>query len=103
MPSRSKRRIAGPRLRRFREAARHPKSNLGPLEFHREKWEAAYVKRIDAAIAALKSASIPVFWVSLPAQPDGAFALVWARTTVAPNAIRGPRAIGKQEFAEKGI
>jgi uncharacterized protein len=47
---------------------RGPQSNLGPLEFHSEKWEAAYVKRIDAAIAALKSAGVPVFWVSLPAQ-----------------------------------
>ena len=47
---------------------RGAQGNLGPLEFHSEKWEAAYVKRIDAAIAALKSAGVPVFWVSLPAQ-----------------------------------
>ena len=47
---------------------RGTQGNLGPLEFHSEKWEAAYVKRIDAAIAALKSAGVPVFWVSLPAQ-----------------------------------
>jgi uncharacterized protein len=41
---------------------------LGPFEFHSEKWEAAYVKRIDTAITALKSAGVPVFWVGLPAQ-----------------------------------
>ena len=40
----------------------------GTFEFHTEKWEAAYVKRIDATIAALKSAGVPVFWVGLPAQ-----------------------------------
>ena len=39
-----------------------------PLEFHTEKWEAAYVKRIDAAMAALKSAGVPVLWVGLPPQ-----------------------------------
>jgi hypothetical protein len=47
---------------------RGAQGNLGPLEFHSERWEAAYVKRIDAAVAALKSAGVPVFWVSLPAQ-----------------------------------
>jgi uncharacterized protein len=41
---------------------------IGTFEFHSEKWEAAYVKRIDATIAALKSAGVPVFWVGLPAQ-----------------------------------
>jgi hypothetical protein len=40
----------------------------GTFEFHTEKWEAAYVKRIDATIAAMKSANVPVFWVGLPAQ-----------------------------------
>jgi hypothetical protein len=40
----------------------------GPWEFHTEKWEHAYVRRIDAAIAALKSAGVPVFWVGLPSQ-----------------------------------
>src|SRR5262245_54216700 len=40
----------------------------GPLEFHSERWEAAYIRRIDATIAALKSASVPVFWVGLPPQ-----------------------------------
>jgi len=40
----------------------------GPWEFHTEKWELAYIKRIDATIAALKSAGVPVFWVGLPSQ-----------------------------------
>ncbi len=42
--------------------------NAGPLEFHSERWEAAYIRRIDATIAALKSAGVPVFWVGLPPQ-----------------------------------
>ena len=33
-------------------------------------WQAAYVQRIDATIAALKSANVPVFWVGLPPQRD---------------------------------
>jgi hypothetical protein len=40
----------------------------GPFEFHTDKWEAAYIRRIDATIAALKSAGVPVLWVGLPAQ-----------------------------------
>ena len=40
----------------------------GNFEFHSEKWEAAYTKRIDATVVALKSAGVPVFWVGLPAQ-----------------------------------
>ena len=40
----------------------------GPWEFRSEKWELAYIRRIDAAIAALKSAGVPVIWVGLPAQ-----------------------------------
>jgi hypothetical protein len=43
-------------------------TSYGPWEFHTEKWEAAYIRRIDAAIAALKSAGVPVIWVGLPAQ-----------------------------------
>src|SRR5689334_13019678 len=43
-------------------------ASYGPWEFHTEKWEAAYIRRIDAAIAALKSAGVPVIWVGLPAQ-----------------------------------
>jgi len=42
--------------------------NTGPLEFRSERWEAAYIRRIDATIAALKSAGVPVFWVGLPPQ-----------------------------------
>jgi uncharacterized protein len=40
----------------------------GPWEFQSEKWEVAYIKRIDATIAALKSAGVPVIWVGLPSQ-----------------------------------
>ena len=40
----------------------------GPWEFGSEKWELAYTKRIDATIAALKSAGVPVIWVGLPSQ-----------------------------------
>jgi uncharacterized protein len=36
--------------------------------FHTEKWEPAYIKRVDATIAALKSAGVPVLWVGLPSQ-----------------------------------
>jgi hypothetical protein len=43
-------------------------SATGPFEFHTDEWEAAYIKRIDATIAALKSAVVPVLWVGLPAQ-----------------------------------
>jgi len=48
------------------EQARH--ASYGPWEFHTEKWELAYVRRIDATIAALKSAGVPVIWVGLPSQ-----------------------------------
>jgi uncharacterized protein len=60
------------------EAPEQPPANLtpeqarqfayGPWEFHTEKWELAYIRRIDATIAALKSAGVPVFWVGLPSQ-----------------------------------
>jgi hypothetical protein len=40
----------------------------GPLEFQSETWQAAYIQRIDATIAALKTANVPVFWVGLPPQ-----------------------------------
>ena len=40
----------------------------GPWDFHSEKWELAYIKRIDATIAALKSAGVPVIWVGLASQ-----------------------------------
>jgi hypothetical protein len=60
------------------EAQEPPPANLtpeqarqaafGPWEFHTEKWELAYIKRVDATIAALKSAGVPVIWVGLPSQ-----------------------------------
>src|SRR5262249_34881838 len=43
-------------------------ADYGPWEFRSEKWELAYIKRIDATIAALKSAGVPVIWVGLPSQ-----------------------------------
>jgi len=42
----------------------------GPWAFQSEKWEDAYIKRIDATIAALKSGGVPVIWVGLPSQRD---------------------------------
>jgi len=48
------------------EQARH--ASYGPWEFHTEKWELAYIRRIDATIAALKGAGVPVLWVGLPSQ-----------------------------------
>lgn len=50
-------------------AASEPtRASSGTYEFRSEKWEAAYIKRIDATIAAMKSANVPVLWVGLPAQ-----------------------------------
>ena len=43
-------------------------ADYGPWEFQSEKWELAYIKRIDAIIAALKSAGVPVIWVGLASQ-----------------------------------
>ena len=43
-------------------------ASYGPWEFHTDKWELAYIRRIDATIGALKSAGVPVIWVGLPAQ-----------------------------------
>jgi hypothetical protein len=43
-------------------------ANYGPWEFHTEKWELAYIKRVDTTITALKSARVPVLWVGLPSQ-----------------------------------
>src|SRR5262249_35812200 len=45
-------------------------ASYGPWEFHSEKWELAYIRRIDATIAALKSAGVPVIWVGLASQRD---------------------------------
>src|SRR5262249_13852897 len=35
-------------------------------EFHTDEWGEGYTRRIDATIAALKSAGVPVLWVGLP-------------------------------------
>ena len=48
-------------------------ASYGPWEFHTEKWEEAYIRRIDAIIAALKSAGVPVIWVGLPSQRNTKF------------------------------
>src|SRR5262249_2298207 len=45
-------------------------ADYGPWESQSEKWESAYIKRIDATIAALKSVGVPVIWVGLPSQRD---------------------------------
>jgi uncharacterized protein len=47
------------------QRARTP-SVPGVYEFHSEKWEELYTKRIDEAIAVLKSKGVPVLWVGLP-------------------------------------
>ena len=52
------------------EQKRAAAAAAGPMEFQSEAWQAAYVQRIDATIAALKSANVPVFWVGLPPQRD---------------------------------
>jgi hypothetical protein len=51
-----------------REQQAKARTTSGTFEFHSEQWESAYVKRIDATIAALRSAGVPVLWVGLPAQ-----------------------------------
>ena len=48
---------------RRKGARRH---DLSHYEFRTDEWAALYTKRIDATIAALKSAGVPVFWVGLP-------------------------------------
>jgi uncharacterized protein len=53
------------------EETRPANTVAGNFDFHSEKWEAAYIKRIDATIVALKSANVPVLWVGLPAQRSG--------------------------------
>jgi hypothetical protein len=49
------------------EPQRGARSAGGLHEYHTEKWEELYAKKIDETIAALKSANIPVLWVGLPA------------------------------------
>jgi hypothetical protein len=39
----------------------------GSYDFHTDKWEELYGKRVDEMIAALKSKGVPVLWVGLPA------------------------------------
>jgi len=39
----------------------------GIYEYHTDKWEELYTKRIDDMIAALKTKGVPVVWVGLPA------------------------------------
>jgi hypothetical protein len=38
----------------------------GVHEYHTEKWEELYNKKIEDTIAALKSANVPVLWIGLP-------------------------------------
>jgi hypothetical protein len=40
----------------------------GPWEFQSEKWEAAYIKRVDATMAGLNISGVPVLWVGLPSR-----------------------------------
>ncbi len=42
------------------------RTGSGTHEFKSERWVELYSKRIDEAIAALKSKGVPVFWVGLP-------------------------------------
>ena len=59
------RRRAAAEYRCARTAARRAHGG-GLHEYHTEKWEELYAKRIDETIAALKSANMPVLWVGLP-------------------------------------
>lgn len=48
-------------------AEQAPRGRPGSLqEFRSERWEELYARRIDEAIAAMKSANVPVIWVGLP-------------------------------------
>ena len=49
-------------------AAPEQARQAGPFEFRSEKWEAAYLRRVDTTIAVLKGAGVPVIWVGLPSQ-----------------------------------
>jgi hypothetical protein len=48
-------------------APEQPRRPGGSNEFRSDRWAELYSKRIDETIAALKSKSVPVFWVGLPA------------------------------------
>ena len=63
-PASGRRRTAA-EYRGARTAARRAPAG-GLHEYHTEKWEELYNKRIDETIAALKSANVPVLWVGLP-------------------------------------
>jgi hypothetical protein len=52
---------------------------LRTYEFRTEEWAEHYVRRIDATIAALKSAGVPVFWIGLPS-------------------VRGPKSTGEMLY-----
>jgi hypothetical protein len=54
-------------------------AGLRTYEFRTEEWAEHYMRRIDATIAALKSAGVPVFWVGLPS-------------------IRGPKSTGEMLY-----
>jgi hypothetical protein len=43
-----------------------PRVANGTYEFHSDRWNELYIKRIDDTIAALKSKGVPVIWVGLP-------------------------------------
>ena len=47
---------------------RSPHASYGPWDFQTDEWERAYIRRIDATIAAAKSAGVPMIWVGLPSQ-----------------------------------
>jgi hypothetical protein len=42
------------------------RQGLVSYEFRTEPWSEAYARRIDATVAVLRSAGVPVFWVGLP-------------------------------------
>jgi uncharacterized protein len=44
-----------------------PARGTGPVEFREERWVERYTKKIEGIIAVLKSRSVPVLWVGLPA------------------------------------
>jgi uncharacterized protein len=52
------------------------------LEFRSDTWAEQYTKRIDALIAVLKAANVPVFWVALPS-------------------IRGPKSTSDMQFLDE--
>jgi len=47
-------------------AAEKAVPGLRTYEFRTDEWAEQYTRRIDATVAALKSAGVPVFWIGLP-------------------------------------